>query len=161
VSDSKPRKPRNPRNAKQKREVCAGGVVYRTADGTIEVALAEQCDRLTGASNTRLAKGHVDPGETSEAAAIREVREEIGVAAEIVASLGSVEYTFREKGRVVSKEVWFYLMQAASEDSQAIDGEMQRMYWCEIDDAVRRLTFDTERLVMERAKRHLLSPARD
>jgi hypothetical protein len=26
---------------------------------------------------------------------------------------------------------------------------------------VRRLTFDTERLVMERAKRHLLSPARD
>lgn len=147
------------RKGKRRREVCAGGVVYRAVEGRIEVALAEQEDRISGASNTRLAKGHVDKGEATDAAAIREVREEIGLVAEIVAPLGSVEYTFRDKKRRISKEVHFYLMQVASDDLHPTDGEMQRVYWCHIDDAVRRLTFDTERDVMERAKRHLQTPA--
>jgi len=139
------------RKGKRRREVCAGGVVYRATGGAIEVALAEERDRITGAPNTRLAKGHVDPGEEKEAAAIREVREEIGLVVEIVAPLGSVKYTFRDKGRRISKKVHFYLMQIASEEVHPIDGEMQRMYWCRIDDAVGRLTFDTERDVMKRA----------
>lgn len=146
---------------KKRREVCAGGVVYRAVAGAIEVAVAEQRDRISGAANIRLAKGHVDAGEATEAAAIREVREEIGLVAEIVAPLGSVKYTFRDKGRRVSKEVHFYLMQIASEERHPIDGEMQRVYWCAIDDAVRTLTYDTERVVMERAKRQLQAPASD
>ena len=144
------------RRRKSRREVCAGGVVYRAPAGHIEVALAEERDRLTGAPNTRLAKGHVDPGESPQAAALREVREEIGVVAQIVAPLGSVKYTFREGRFDVSKEVHFYLMQLTSERFHPLDGEMERMYWCAIDAAIGRLTFDTERRVMERGKEQLL-----
>ena len=137
-------------------ETCAGGVVYRRADGGIEVALAEERDRLTGAKNTRLAKGHVEPGETPETAALREVREEIGISGEIVAPLGSVHYTYVEAGVRVAKEVHFFLMAIASREPRAmdgaLDGEMERMYWCAIEHASARLTFETERRIAERAR---------
>jgi 8-oxo-dGTP pyrophosphatase MutT (NUDIX family) len=136
-------------------EICAGGVVYRPAGDGVEVALAEERDRLSGTRNTRLAKGHLDTGETPEAAALREVREEIGVAAEIVAPLGSVHYTYVEDGRRVAKQVHFFLMQVASAEPLALDGEMERMYWCPIEQAATRLTFETEQCVVERA-RHAL-----
>jgi 8-oxo-dGTP pyrophosphatase MutT (NUDIX family) len=133
-------------------ETCAGGVVFRRTGDQIEVALAKQRDRLTGADNTRLAKGHVEPGETPEKTAVREVREEIGVAAEIVAPLGTVNYTFVEKGISVAKEVHFFLMEIASGEPLPLDGEMERMYWCPIEHASARLTFETERRIAERAR---------
>jgi 8-oxo-dGTP pyrophosphatase MutT (NUDIX family) len=136
-------------------EICAGGVVYRPTGDAIEVALAEERDRLSGARNTRLAKGHLNRGETPEMAALREVREEIGVAAEIVAPLGSVNYTFVEDGTRVAKEVHFFLMQVASAEPLALDGEMERMYWCPIEQAAARLTFETEQRVVERAREAL------
>jgi 8-oxo-dGTP pyrophosphatase MutT (NUDIX family) len=142
-------------------ETCAGGVVFRRTGGRIEVALGEQRDRLTGSDNTRLPKGHVEPGETPEETAVREVREEIGVAAEIVASLGSVNYTFVEEGIAVAKEVHFFLMEIASGEQSpldgALDGEMERTYWCPIEHAPARLTFETERRIAERARSALKS----
>jgi 8-oxo-dGTP pyrophosphatase MutT (NUDIX family) len=138
-------------------ETCAGGVVFRRTGDQIEVALAEQRDRLTGSDNTRLAKGHVEPGETPEETAVREVREEIGVAAEIVAPLGAVNYTYVEEGIAVAKEVHFFLMEIASGERLPLDGEMERTYWCPIEHASARLTFETERRIAERARSALES----
>jgi 8-oxo-dGTP pyrophosphatase MutT (NUDIX family) len=138
-------------------ETCAGGIVFRRAGDRIEVALAEERDRLTGADNTRLAKGHVEPGETPEETAVREVREEIGVAAKIVAPLGTVNYTYVEDGIAVAKEVHFFLMEIASGKPFPLDGEMERMVWCPIDHALARLTFETERRIAERARSALES----
>ena len=143
--------------AKQKKrtDTCAGGVVYRRVNGRVEIALAVERDRLRDARNTRLAKGHVEKGETLEAAALREVREEIGLPAEIVAPLGSVKYSFRDKRTEVTKTVHFFLMRLASEEVQELDGEMQRVYWSPIETAVSELTFDTERRIAERAQREI------
>jgi 8-oxo-dGTP pyrophosphatase MutT (NUDIX family) len=138
-------------------ETCAGGIVFRRAGDRIEVALAEERDRLTGADNTRLAKGHVEPGETPEETAVREVREEIGIAAEIVAPLGTVNYTYVENEIAVAKEVHFFLMEIASGEQLPLDGEMERMYWCPIEHASARLTFETERRIADRARSALES----
>ena len=140
--------------AKQKTrtDTCAGGVVYRSANRRIEIALAIEHDRLRGTRNTRLAKGHVENGETLEAAAMREVREEIGLPAEIVAPLGSVKYSFREKHTEITKTVHFFLMRLASEEVHELDGEMQHVYWSPIETAVAELTFDTERRIAESAQ---------
>ncbi len=143
--------------AKQKTrtDTCAGGVVYRSANRRIEIALAVEHDRLRGTRNTRLAKGHVENGETLEAAATREVREEIGLPAEIVAPLGSVKYSFREKHTEITKTVHFFLMRLASEEVHELDGEMQHVYWSPIETAAAELTFDTERRIAERAQQEI------
>lgn len=140
---------------KTRTDICAGGVVYRRVERGIEIALAVEHDRLRGVRNTRLAKGHVEQGETVEAAALREVREEIGLPTEIVASLGSVEYSFHEKGIEIEKTVHFFLMRLASEEVHELDGEMQDVYWSPIETAVAELTFDTERHIAERAQREI------
>ena len=45
--------------------------------------------------------GRIEPGETAEQAALRELREEVGVEAEIVASVGETEAEWRDKGGVI------------------------------------------------------------
>lgn len=127
--------------------------MFRRDAGRVLFALAEERDRLTGAQNVRLAKGHVEPGETAKQAAVREVREEIGLSTAIVAELGSVHYTFVEAGVTVAKEVHFFLMEDSGSAPQPLDGEMQRVTWCPAEDAAARLSFETERGVARRAHR--------
>ncbi len=61
-------------------------------------------------------KGHIDPGETPEIAAMREVKEESGLSAKIIGDLGESSYTFFERGEKHFKTVHWYLMEALSEE---------------------------------------------
>ena len=138
-------------------EVSAGGVVVRAGSAGLEVALADQMDRNTRSRAVRLPKGKPDPGESLEQTALREVLEETGLSAEIVGSLGQVEYRYleRSEGRHVSKRVHFFLMrllmrQSGSDTSQR-DGEMERVYWVPLAEAAGRLTFETEQEILKRA----------
>lgn len=65
-------------------EVSAGGVVYRGEDDAIEIALAARRTRR-GDLAWGLAKGAIEPGETEEQAAVREVLEETGLAVTVSA----------------------------------------------------------------------------
>ncbi len=74
-------------------ETAGGGVVYRRSAGGVEIVVAEQHDRLSLAPTTRLPKGKVDPGETPEQTAVREVEEETVLSSSVVAPLGPVHYS--------------------------------------------------------------------
>jgi 8-oxo-dGTP pyrophosphatase MutT (NUDIX family) len=63
-------------------------------------------------------KGHIDPGETPEQAAVREVKEECGLSAEIIGPLGETNYSFRENGQDHQKRVQWFLMKASGADNQ-------------------------------------------
>ena len=119
------------------------------------MALGEQRDRLTGDLNTRLPKGKPDPGETLEETALREVEEETGLVARVTAPLGSVSYHYGEGAAKVAKRVHFFLIELVSDAPRPRDGELDRIFWCPIRDAAGRLSFDTERDVVERARRAL------
>ena len=61
-----------------------------------EVVVIVPAKRGAGGSRVLgLPKGHPEAGETAAQAAAREVREEAGVAGELLESLGDVEYTLR------------------------------------------------------------------
>jgi 8-oxo-dGTP pyrophosphatase MutT (NUDIX family) len=133
----------------------AGGVVFRRVGEPVEVAVGEQRDRLTGERNTRLPKGKLVSGETPEQAAVREVREETGLEARVTAPLGSVAYAYREGDTRVEKTVHFFLMELTESAPREPDGELERVYWCPIARAAERLSFETEREVLERARERL------
>src|SRR3954468_3488490 len=82
-------------------EVQAAGGVVRRDDGRIAVIHRPRYDDWS------LPKGKLDPGESFEEAALREVAEEIGVTGELGAELTASSYT-DHKGR--SKIVRYWLM---------------------------------------------------
>jgi 8-oxo-dGTP pyrophosphatase MutT (NUDIX family) len=139
----------------RRNETSAGGVVYRRVGDLLEIAAGGQRDRLSGSDSLRLPKGIVEPGESPEQAAVREVDEEMGLEAEIVAPLTTVAYEYDEGGTLVSKQVHFFLMKHIGGQPHPRDGEMASASWFPADHLADQLTFDTERVVVTEALDHL------
>lgn len=139
---------------KTRSEVSAGGVVYRRVGDAIEVALAARRTRR-GELAWGLPKGEIEPDETAEQAAVREVREETGLEAEIEASLGDIRYFYVWEGVRIRKAVRFFLMCATGGDVSLHDHEMEDVRWFLLPVALRRAAYRGEREVLERASNRL------
>ena len=136
-------------------EVSAGGVVYRrTDDDEIEVVLAARRTR-SGQLAWGLAKGGIEPSESTEDAAVREVREETGIEAEIEASLGETRYFYVWEDVRVRKTVHFFLMRAVGGDTSNHDDEMEDVRWFTLQRALKRAAYRGERTVLQRAAAQL------
>jgi 8-oxo-dGTP pyrophosphatase MutT (NUDIX family) len=134
-----------------KLQISAGGVAFRSVEGHTEVALIS-----VGEDNRwQLPKGIVDKGESTEAAALREVSEEAGVNTRLLSLIDKIEYWYYDRGRQVRfhKFVYFYLLRYESGDVTNHDDEVNEARWVEIDEAIGMLAFDTERKVVEAAKK--------
>jgi 8-oxo-dGTP pyrophosphatase MutT (NUDIX family) len=123
-------------------EFSAGGVVVRDGECVVIVPTRRAA---SGAKVLALPKGHVDPGETPEEAAAREVREEAGVEAELVGALGSVRYWYMRKGRRIAKRVDFFLFRYRAGDVADHDHEVEHARWMPLAEAARALTYEGER----------------
>ena len=91
--------------------VSCGGVVIH--DCKVLLLYKNQNGRYMG---WVLPKGTVEPGETYQQTALREVKEETNSDAEIVKYIGKTQYTFRGNEDIVSKTVHWYLMVTDSFD---------------------------------------------
>ena len=139
----------------ERTETSAGGVLYRRVGGEVEVAIAEQHDRITANRTIRLPKGKIDPGESAEQAAVREVVEETGFQSRVVCPLGSAQYFYDDAEGRVLKRVRYFLMEWIDAEQLEPDGEMVRIYWTSIAEAQRTLTFETEKRAMDWARAQL------
>lgn len=137
-----------------RREVSAGGVVYRRRKGRIEIALAARRTRR-GELAWGLAKGAIEPGEAAESAAVREVREETGLEAEIEAPLGDIRYFYVWEGVRVRKAVHFFLMRATGGRISLHDREMEEVRWFPLEEALELAAYQGEREMLERAAQRL------
>lgn len=116
------------------KEISAGGVVYRTRDGAKEIQLIlDRYGKMT------LPKGKMEPGETVEQTALREIREETGIEGRIVDFLELITYRYEDDVRgTVDKEVHYYLVEAVGGDLQAQIEEIRGVEWLEPGEAWRR-----------------------
>jgi 8-oxo-dGTP pyrophosphatase MutT (NUDIX family) len=98
-----------------------------------------------------LPKGHPDGHESSAEAALREVREEAGVEAEVIGSLGEVRYWYQRGGRRIAKVVEFFLLRYVSGDVRDHDHEVENARWIPAVEAVRTLSYAGERDMVRKA----------
>jgi 8-oxo-dGTP pyrophosphatase MutT (NUDIX family) len=133
-----------------KREISAGGVVYRRDGDGIEIVLASRRTRR-GQLAWGLAKGGIEDDESMEDAAIREVREETGLLAEIEASLGETRYFYVWEDVRIRKTVHFFLMRHTGGDVDDRDDEMEEIRWFPLERALKRAAYRGERDVLARA----------
>ena len=139
-------------------EVSAGGIVFRAGEGeAFDVAIIR-----THEGRWQLPKGWIEDGEAAEATAVREVREEAGVDAEIVAPLGDIRYQYvsnyeAEPARV-HKIVHMFLLRYVAGSTNDHDDEVTEARFVVIDEAIRMLSFKDERQMAQKA-RDLLAQA--
>ena len=133
-------------------EFSAGGIVLRPrADGGWDVLLIA----THGGERWSLPKGHVEPGESEAEAAVREVREETGVEAEIIAPVDTVEYWYRWKGPegsvLIHKRVTFFLMRYRSGDVRNHGWEVDDARWFPLEEALNKVTYKEEKELLRKA----------
>ncbi len=159
------------------REISAGGVVIRRRDGEWWMAAIEPAGNPGGdAGGSQVAdgrgrssrkgvkpvlalpKGLVDAGENALETALREVFEETGVAADLVAKLGDIKYVYTRAwgdGARVFKIVSFYLMRYRSGRIDDIAEEMRvevaRARWVRLEEARALLAYKGEKQMAQRA----------
>jgi 8-oxo-dGTP pyrophosphatase MutT (NUDIX family) len=135
-----------------RREISAGGVVYRKSGSIAEVALIQPHDRQAWS----LPKGLIERGETPEVAARREVREETGLLGDIVSRIDTIKYSYNARWEEppvrIFKIVTFYLLRSTGGDPSKHDQEVDRVEWFSLDDAMQQATYAQEREILRKAK---------
>lgn len=136
-------------------QISAGGVAFRQTNSGFEIAII----RVAPGMRWQLPKGLVDAGENEETAALREVREEAGIEAELVDKIETIEYWYVGENRGARvrfhKFVHFFLMKYVSGDTKNHDHEVAEARWAKIDAAIEMLAFKGEKIVVEKAAKLL------
>ena len=129
----------------------------REQEGELEVAVIRPHGRPLWA----LPKGHVDPGESPEQTATREVWEETGLKATLVAPLGEIRYVYQFRGQRIFKRVHFFLFRYHSgllgdlrHTGQRVEVDETR--WVPLSRVAALLGYKGEKAIAARAARMLL-----
>jgi len=117
----------------------AGGAVF---DVTGRVARVLVVRARRAPHDWVLPKGHIDPGETPEQTAVREVEEESGVTAEILAPVGDDSFTARGAMVVVR----YFAMRRMAE---APSSEGREIRWCRRDEVMPLLMYERAREIVK------------
>jgi diadenosine hexaphosphate hydrolase (ATP-forming) len=107
----------NDRKGRVRVEHSAGGVVFRRVGGKVLIGLI-----MDSYHKWTFPKGHVEKNEDPSAAAVRETREEMGLARlRLIKPLGMTVIRFKDRfdqpGTIIHKDIVYYLMEAAPGDT--------------------------------------------
>lgn len=133
-------------------QISSGGVAFRWKDSKPEIAIVCMKPKL----RWQLPKGIVDPGESPQVTAVREVREEAGVETDLIKLIETIEYWYRsiKYGKPIRyhKFVHFYLLKYRSGEVSDHDHEVEEARWVSFDEALEKLDFKSERDVVKKAR---------
>lgn len=146
VGDAAAGEPR--KRPRAKLETSAGGVVYRLHDGEPLFLLIRDSYKNWG-----FPKGHLETDEAPDAAAVREVREETGLADVMLdGEIDTIDWFFRFRGKLVHKVCHFFLMRTEVENTtpQRAEG-ITACKWARFEEATQLVSYANARDVLLRA----------
>lgn len=133
------KKPKPGTKLPQKSEYSAGGIVQ---DG--DKLLVVRVQNREGQIRWTFPKGHLEPGETEEQAALREVEEETGYKCEIIKHFERVQYFFQRPGELVDKNVSWFLMKPLAKVGTHDAEEILEVEWVSPAEAGQRVTYTSD-----------------
>lgn len=131
-----------------KREFSAGGIVLK--DGKV-LLIKNAAMRDPKKAYWGFPKGHIQEGEKSEEAAVREIKEETGIETEIVKKLGDSRYVFTKEGQKVFKVVVYFLLRYVSGEPKPQELEVLALGWFEQKEALTMLSFKKDQEFLQKA----------
>ena len=139
--------------ARERETSHAGGIVYRFQSDLIKYLIVGPKEDEPG--KWLLPKGHIDVGEGHAEAALREVREETGVAAQVVCFLGRDEFDVVSKRRrdIAKTErvrAKYYLMEMLYESDRS---ESRRLGWFTFTEAYNLLSHLSNKYLLQLAEK--------
>ena len=120
----------------------AGGVLWRRAEGVVEVLLIHRPRYM----DWSLPKGKVKSGESDEDAAVREIDEEVGVQADLGRELPSTRYR-DARGR--PKVVRYWAVELSGDATPVAGDGVSEVRWVPLTEAPEHLSWDRDRPVVE------------
>lgn len=130
-------------------ETSAGGVVFRIDGGRPLFLLIRDSYQNWG-----FPKGHVEAGEDSEDAAVREVTEETGLGDLTVrGTIDTIDWFFRFRGQLIHKYCHFYLIETAESNTSPQRAEgITACKWTPFDEAESLVSYANARDILRRAQ---------
>ncbi len=142
-----------------KRARSAGGVVFQRAGDHVRILVLQH-----EGGKWMLPKGTIEVGETPEAVAVREVREETGLSSvRVVGDLGEERYSFfwRTEDAFYDKIVHYFLLEflGGEEATPQREEGFVAAEWVTVDEALSRIKYKETREIVRRARTKLEAPA--
>ncbi len=139
-------KAKSGRNTKAVREYTAGGVVFRIVNDRPQILMIQ--DRL---GRWTIPKGHVEPGESIEQTAVREVAEETGLhELGLGEKLDKLHFFYRKEGKLIFMTTYVFLIEARGNSSALVPEDSEGIVdaqWFDHEEALKLIEYkDTERL---------------
>jgi 8-oxo-dGTP diphosphatase len=144
-------------------EFSAGGVVFRSIPSTgsgsnIEILVSQHSFH----HGWVFPKGLIGDKEenkhqTKEETAVREVKEETGIDAEIVEAVAPVTYWYAFEGEKRKKTVYYFVMKHLGGNFEDRDTEMEAVEWVPIDRVMEKLTYPSDKKVWTEAREKIES----
>lgn len=140
------------------RQFSAGGAVYKKEGDNVLWLLVQPRggEKFYDEIRWQLPKGWLEIGEKSEEAAVREVAEEGGVEAKIIGKIDTIKIFFKNtfEGRpkeTVLKTIAFFLMEYQKDTPEGFGSETQEIIWTPFKEAIKKLTFKSEKEILKKA----------
>lgn len=108
-----------------------------------------------------LPKGHIEDGESAEETAVREVKEETGITAHVVSSLGTIDYWFVAERKRIHKTVHHFVLAATGGELCDEDIEVTEVAWVPLAELNDTLIYADERKLVHIALERFAAEARD
>lgn len=135
-------------------EFSAGGVVYKNEEGKTFILLGQHSGHRGWVFPKGLIGDHKQ-GEGKEDTAVREVKEETGVEAEIEKPITPIEYWYVWEGEKRKKTVYYFLMRETGGNINDHDWEMSEVKWVAQEEVEKTLTYPSDKKVWREAQRLL------